>query len=236
MEHATSKPERMASKHRIDRWPTRPDALAISMGHQHPEIVIAGNLHGPHARHVVGNELDIENRDADGSQMRDQPDETDLRGVSAAAGRIGEHRFPHEDPTDMHTVEPSDEHAVPPGLHAVGQPLFPESTVRLYELFIDPGLLPTGPRIRTGSHDLPEGRIACDPKTPGADPPCETPANSKIVQRQNAAGIWIEPLKLTRFGMSHREVALRVGRQQNVWFQLGHCRYDTLSFNAGPAG
>ena len=89
---------------------------AVDGGLERLVIGRAADLHATEARQMVGDELGVEQTKAAGVQPGDQGDQSELRGVAAAA----EHALAEEGGAERDAVEAARQRAVLPDLDGMG--------------------------------------------------------------------------------------------------------------------
>ncbi len=93
--------------------------------------------------------------------------------------------------------------------------------VQLVECFLDLGIDPGIPAITgfrgTNRDDLGKGRVCRHPKSVGSDGFAERARHPEIVERDNRAGLWLDPEGFRIVpGVRHRKDSRRIGFYQKV--------------------
>ena len=128
--------------------------------------------------------------------------ECDLAGIPLSA----EHALAEERGTQRYAIKAADQRIVVPGLHAVGVPLPVQRAVGLEDGPVDPGFGPAPGTARAAAHDAGEIAVHGDPEAPSAHRAREPAGHVKAVQRDDAAGLGIDPEDITlRLALRHGE-------------------------------
>ena len=161
-------------------------------------------------------ELGVQQQEASAAQTLDEVNEAHLRRVGPAGVGTDEHRLAEEDPPDVHAVEPADEVALEPGLHAVSVPEPLQGGVRLDHPPIDPAQVVVGARLGAGPDDRVEGGVAADLEPAAANLPPEIARDVERLEGNNPARVGAVPLDHARPGVGHRKEPVAVCPQQGL--------------------
>ena len=154
-----------------------------------PGIAIADTSTAPRRARCGGQPLDVEQLVTARPQPLDERAERHLGRVREAV----EHRFAKERPPQAHSVEATDERAVPPGLDGVREPLFVQAAVARGDLGVDPGAV-APPARRAGGDDLAERAVDAHLEPPAPHRPPQAARHVKPVERHDPAPHRREPV------------------------------------------
>src|SRR6185312_2966967 len=118
-------------------------------------VVRTGNVLRPELGQVAGDELGVEQLVAAGEQPRDKVCQRHLGGVTGQR----EHALAEEGGAQRDAVEAAEKLAVLPTLDAVRDPASVELAVEHLDRAVDPGLLPSWPRLGAGFDHRLEGAV-----------------------------------------------------------------------------
>ena len=176
-------------------------------------IEVARDLERAEALQMLGHELGVEQREAAALQPRHQMHQRDLAGVGLAA----EHALAEERAAERDAVEAADQLAIQPGLDRVGVAHDVQLAAQVEDGVVDPGLPAAGRRLRAARHHILEGAVGGDLEGPLENRLPEAAGHVKIVERQDAARIRVDPIEMRvvpRF--SHRENSDGIRPEQHL--------------------
>jgi hypothetical protein len=119
-----------------------------------------GDFDRSQAAQMVGHELAVEQPIASDPEARDQPGQSDLRGVLANR----EHALAEEGRAEIDPVKAADQLAFLPAFDRMGVASLVELIVGHFDLGIDPGLVALG----AAANDVGESGVAADVELAGA--------------------------------------------------------------------